>query len=221
MASVQRWQHYARLHNVTEDYFSISYFNNFASAPDNGSRPSNGLELQLSLPPSKSNSPRIIRYLSDPLEVIYADSQGSTQFLANGDVFLDYGQIPVMKEYGAANSLGGAAKWTARFGQDNQVQSYRGFKQEWRATPTYPPNLVLRKDHGPSGCAIGYVSWNGATSVSAWEIWETGGHGNLEKAGRVGFRGFETKFGVKGSCAQAVALAGEKVIGKSNLACVS
>ncbi|KAL9004623.1 MAG: hypothetical protein Q9188_002565 [Gyalolechia gomerana] len=218
-----KWQHHARVHNVTNSSIDISYFNNFAFALDNGSRPSSGLELQLSLPPNKLQPPRLLRFASDPEEPIYADSQGSTQLLENGGIFMDYGQIPVMKEYGTANPVAGAAKWTARFGRDNAVQSFRGFKQKWTATPYYSPNLVLRSDGKAGACSIGYVSWNGATDVTAWEIWvgSNSSQTRLERVGQVISRGFETKFSVQGRCAQAVALEGEKAAGKSNLACVA
>ncbi|KAL8837778.1 MAG: hypothetical protein Q9170_002396 [Blastenia crenularia] len=219
--TIQRWQHYAMARNVTNSSFSVSYFNNANAAPDNGSHPSSGLELQLQLPPNKSTSPRLLQRLVDPSEMIYADSQGSTQFLPNGDVFLNYGQIAIMKEFGAGAPSGGVLKWTARLGQDNRVQNYRGFKQMWHATPDYPPSLVLRRGNGTVGCATGYVSWNGATDVTAWEIREKSGQGHLHKVGKIGYRGFETNFGVKGNCAQAVALAGKRVLGESNVACVS
>ncbi|KAI4161995.1 MAG: hypothetical protein LQ342_004443 [Letrouitia transgressa] len=216
-----KWQHHAVAHGITNSSISISYFNNFASAPDNGSRPSHGLELQLSLPPDKLRSPQVVQYVSDPTEPIYDKSQGSTQILENRNVFLDFGQIPIMKEFSPGYPSNNAARWTARFGRDNRVQSYRGFKQQWHATPSYPPNLVVKQNRTASRCVTGYVSWNGATDVTAWEIWEGSDQKHLSKTGRIYRRGFETKFRIKETCAQAVALQGEKVASKSRVACAS
>ncbi|KAI4215954.1 MAG: hypothetical protein LQ351_001450 [Letrouitia transgressa] len=217
---MQKWQHHAVAHDITKSSISISYFNNFASAPDNGSRPSHGLELQLSLPPDKSKSPQVVQYLSDLTEPIYDESQGSMQILENRNVFLDFGQIPVMKEFSPGYPSSSAVRWTARFGQDNRVQSYRGFKQQWHATPSYRPSLVVKQNES-AGCVTGYVSWNGATDVTAWEIWEGANQKYLSKTGRIHRRGFETKFHLKETCAQAVALRGEKVASKSRVACTT
>ncbi|KAL8936650.1 MAG: hypothetical protein Q9216_004819 [Gyalolechia sp. 2 TL-2023] len=217
-----KWQHHPRAHNVTNSSISLSYFNNFAFQLDNGTRPSNGLELQLSLPPNKSQSPELLRIASDPAQPIYADSQGSTQLLENGGIVMTYGQIPVMKEYGTARPDAGTAKWTARAGRDNAVQVYRGFKQRWSATPYYSPDLVLRRARGSGGCATGYVSWNGATEITGWEIWvgSNNKQSHLQRVGQVVSRGFETQFRVKGRCAQAVALEGDKVARRSNIVCI-
>ena len=215
--SEQKWQHDARPHHVSKSSINISYFNNDNSASDNGSHPSTGLVLELSLPPNKSRPPKLLRYLSDPAQVVYAESQGSTQLLPNGNVLLDYGQIPLLKEYGPGPT--GKVRWTARLGLDNRVQSYRGFKQEWHAKPSSSPNLVVKPGNVSDGCATGYVSWNGATDVTAWEIWEGRSKGQLSRVNRVGYRGFETRFVVKGKCAQAVALEGKQITGKSNVAC--
>lgn len=113
-------------------------------------------------------------------------------------------------------------RWTARFGLDSKVQSYRAFKRKWHATPGSNPTLVVVVGRaGSSGFATtGYVSWNGATDVTAWEIWAGPSKKKLSKVGRVKYRGFETKFGVPGTCALAVALEGRKAVRKSNVACV-
>lgn len=73
------WQHYARPHNVTNSSISLSWFNNNdALGVDNGTHFTTGLELLLSLPPSNtSTTTRALKYLSDPSDPIFADSQGS------------------------------------------------------------------------------------------------------------------------------------------------
>ena len=121
--------------------------------------------------------------------------------------------MPVIKEFGPAEDI----RWTARFGLDNRVQSYRGFKENWHATPNSPPSLVVKAGNG---CNAGYASWNGATDVTAWEIRVGPSENELSRVGHVEYRGFETKFGVPGTCAQAIALEDDRVVGISNVACI-
>ena len=125
-----------------------------------------------------------------------------------------------MKEYGPNSASGaGDVRWTARFGADNLVQSYRGFKAEWHATPTTRPSLVVEKAAGRSGdgCGKGYVSWNGATDVEAWVVYEGDRPGNLKEVGKVGFKGFETSFGVASAFVQVAAVVRGEVVRKSEV----
>lgn len=211
------WQHHARPHNVTNSSISLTYFNNNnALGVDNGTHFTTGLELLLSLPPSNASSTtRALKYLSDPSDPIYADSQGSLTFLSNGNIFMDYGEIAVMKEYGPNSPSGADVRWTARFGADNLVQSYRGFKAEWHATPKTGPSLAVEK--GAGSCGKGYVSWNGATDVEAWVVYEGASATHLEEVGRIGFRGFETEFGVGKEFVQVAAVVRGEIVRKSEV----
>lgn len=211
------WQHYARPHNVTNSSISLSWFNNNnALGVDNGTHLTTGLELLLSLPPSNtSTTTRALKYLSDPSDPIYADSQGSLTFLSNGNIFMGYGEIAVVKEYGPDSPSGADVRWTARFGANDLVQSYRGFKSEWHATPKSRPSLVVEK--GAKGCAKGYVSWNGATDVEAWVVYEGTSATRLEEVGRIGFKGFETEFRVGKEFVQVAAVVRGKIIRKSDV----
>jgi len=85
----------------------------------------------------------VLEHLLDSTDPVYADSQGSAQFLRNGDIFLDYGMIAVMHEFGPNDPNGSDVRWSARFAAGNLVQSYQGFKREWHAMPTTDPNLVV------------------------------------------------------------------------------
>lgn len=108
---------------------------------------------------------------------------------------MGYGQISVLKEYGPGKfpNKGGNVRWSARFGADNLVQSYRGYKQVWKGIPATEPDLVVVK--GGSGCNTAYVSWNGATEVVAWIVFEGSSQSQLSRVGQVPFKGFETSFG--------------------------
>ena len=128
---------------------------------------------------------------------------------------MGYGEIAVLKEYGPKSPSGADVRWTARFGADSLVQSYRGFKSEWHATPTTRPSLVVEKR--ASGCGKGYVSWNGATDVEAWVVYEGASVERLEEVGKVRFRGFETEFGVVEEFVQVAAVVEGKIVRKSEV----
>ncbi|MDI1484929.1 MAG: hypothetical protein OHK93_000063 [Ramalina farinacea] len=212
------WQHHARPFLITPDSFTLTYFNDRSAYPVvNGTHLSNGLKLLLPLPPSKSAHPKALAYLSDPAQPISAGSEGSSTTLVDGNIFLDYGRIAVMKEYGPHDPSGSDVRWTARFGADNLVQSYRGFKAEWHGRPTTSPSLVVIASS--NGSAAGYVSWNGATDVEGWKVSEGHSAGELSFVRNLGHGGFETQFEVAQRCVQVAAIVGGVQGAKSNVAC--
>ncbi|KAL9601634.1 MAG: hypothetical protein Q9179_002808, partial [Wetmoreana sp. 5 TL-2023] len=198
---------------VLNGSITLSLFNNYNSAVDNGTHQTTGLELQLLLPAHKSHSPKLLKRLIDPTRPIYADSQGSYQTLPNGNTLMNYGQIPLAREYNPA----GDVIWTGQYGPDNLVQGYRGFKQEWHATPAADPSLVVKK--GGDGCYIGYVSWNGATDVKAWAIEAGLEECRLDRVGEVRYKGFETSFRLAEPCARVLAVGNGQTLARSNIVC--
>lgn len=169
------------------------------------------------MPPNKSSPPVVIDYLSDPNESIYSDSQGATTFLSNGDIFMGYGEITVLKEFGPSDPSGADVRWTARFGFDNLVQSYRGFKTEWQGFPITSPDLVVEEDG--NGCRAGYVSWNGATNVREWVVYEGLAEDRLSQVSRIGYEGFETQFTVGQPCVQVAAIVNGELSTRSSVVC--
>ncbi|KAK3646207.1 hypothetical protein LTR22_014419 [Elasticomyces elasticus] len=190
-----RWQHHPRAHSVAESIFDLSLFNNNNQALDNSSsHPTNTLVYRLPLQPGDgSAAPELLRHLTnDP--PLFADSQGSyTPDLSNGNQLATFGQVPFVKEYGPD----GEVRWTGCAGPDAESQIYRGFKEEWHATPSSTsPSLVVLPNGSEKTGYYGYVTWNGATDVSAWTVYVVGRWRGLRKVGEVGFRGFETSFEV-------------------------
>ena len=221
----------------------ISYFNNLHNGLYNGyddeDIPSNGLALQLTIPPNKASPPVAVDYFADRKHPINSVSQGSNTILPNGNAFLGYGSIPVMKEFGPSDPSGRDVRWTARFGfyvfgsdgfgsdgfgSDgfgfDEVSSYRAIKAEWQGFPTTSPNLVVVDDE--NGCPTGFVSWNGATNVEEWVVGEGPTKYNFTQVRRIRYEGFETQFTLDPDhrCVQVAA----KVKGKvsvSNVECIA
>ena len=173
--------------------------------------------LQLVLPPDKSSPPVLLDYLTDPKELLYSGSQGSNSLLPNGNFLLEYGQIPVMKEFGPSGPNSSDVRWTARFGLDNLVQSYRGYKSNWQGFPTSTPDLAV--EEGSNGCRVGYVSWNGATNVQAWVVYEGRAEDRLSQVDKVGNKGFETQFLAGQPCVQVAAIVKGEVSTRSSVVC--
>ncbi|KAI9687335.1 MAG: hypothetical protein M1822_002378 [Bathelium mastoideum] len=220
-----RWQHFARPHNITNSSIAISWFDNNNQALDNGTNPSIGLELLLSIQSLNSSGQglQLVKRLVDSTDNIYADSQGSyeSDLHNTGNGFMTYGEIPVIKEFGP-NSTGGDVRWTGRLGGDNLVQLYRGYKQIWHGNPLGNPSLVIEKNTA-NACpaAYGYVSWNGATDVTGWSVYEGSSNGSLTHVGTADFKGFETRFlvGSDAQCVQVAAVVDGRETTKSSVKC--
>ena len=155
-SSTFSWQHFARpVHGSSGENITIDLLDNHNSGRDNGTAPSTGLRLYLDL---RDRTVETFSILEDPLDILYADSQGTFQQLPRDHKFLAYGQIPKFKEFDANNEV----VLDARYGQDNQVSSYRSYLQSnWTATPYYPPEIATTRMQ--NGSVVLSMSWNGAT----------------------------------------------------------
>lgn len=135
---------------------------------------------------------------------IFVYSQGANNFLPNGNSFVGYGAIPYMEEYSPKGEL----LWSARFSFDRQLNtssSYRAFKSDWHATPNATiPSLIFQAADATDPLAQcagssklrGYVSWNGATDINAWNVYLGNSTDQMEMQYSVPKKGFETVFAI-------------------------
>lgn len=134
---------------------------------------------------------RLIRsYLHTPR--IYTGFTGSTQVLDNGDVLIDWANIPEVSEYDSS-------------GQDVKMDlslsawSYRGFRFAWDGEPVQPPTMASQRTS--TGTSV-WASWNGSTEVTAWQV--LGGPDSQHLApvgGPFAKTGFETAMSISGQYA--------------------
>ena len=91
-------------------------------------------------------------------------SRGSMQVLNNDHILVGWGVHPGWSEYSVEGDLLCDVHFgpESRFGTQ-EVLSYRTLKRSWVGHPKAPPGIVRK------GGDI-YVSWNGATEVSAWAL---------------------------------------------------
>jgi hypothetical protein len=111
-------------------------------------------------------------------------TQGNRQVLANGNVFMGWGQQPFFSEFSKTGKL----LLSVRFPDPDE--SYRAYRYAWKGSPTAKPSVAAR----PSGSKTKvYMTWNGATEAKAWRIWAGKSSRKLKMvAKRVGHGGFET-----------------------------
>ena len=218
-----RWQHHARAQNVTEHGMTISVFNNHVNGRNGPDTQSQALAFWVPMPASKSNPPQLVRKLMNDNKRVFAATQGAyTMDLGNGNGFVGYGKIPLMREYGPAED-GSDLRWQARFGKNDAAMSYRAFKAKWHGTPKNWDPIVafekvrLQKQKAPKV----YVSWNGATDIQGYAVYAGDNRESLKSVGIAKKRGFETVFDLEdANCVQLGAIRDGETIRASNIACL-
>jgi hypothetical protein len=134
----------------------------------------------------KSKTVTLVREL-DHVPKLVSRFMGSTQLLPGGKAFVGWGQQPYFTEYDA----GGHEIFDGRFVDDNI--SYRAFRSQWHAQPAMPPALALRRGRHTTTV---FVSWNGATDVTAWRVLAGSAPNALKPVRTVRKGGFETAINV-------------------------
>lgn len=187
--------------------------NNSNSEVNNGTGPTTGLELEVDL---TNRTVSLLKHLIDPTDFVYAPQEGSYQPLTNGNVLLGHGAIPKIKEYDG----NGKAVYTARFGYDSAVTSYRAFSVEgWHGFPTTKPKVAT--EAGDNGTIV-YASWNGATDYDGWVVYAGSSYSEFAMQRMVARKGYETAIQLDGDFAsvQVKVVAGHGTVGESEmLAC--
>ncbi|KAJ5669528.1 hypothetical protein N7462_010598 [Penicillium macrosclerotiorum] len=207
------WQHDMRVYNETDEGLVLNLFNN-ANTPTDTADPTTGVSLAIDLVQKKVTG---LRSLSDPNDPIHSVSQGSYQLLneVNGHVFMDYGSISKVKEYDGDGNV----VFSAQFGEDNAVASYRGYRAQWSAVPFWKPSLNVTRT--ASGATV-YMSWNGATDYDNWVVYsatsETSTNNTqIGAAKRNGFETIVTLTSPPSNYIQVVARQGNNVLGTSEI----
>lgn len=113
-----------------------------------------------------------------------ANSQGSSQRLGNGDVFVGWGSVGRLSEFDSTGNL----VW------DGQVptgyDSYRGYRSPWVGQPlTDPAAEASRVD--PTHVDVEAI-WNGATEVDRWVVLSGRGSHHLHPVGLADWAGLST-----------------------------
>lgn len=147
------------------------------------SRPSSGLELQLSF---GNYSVSLVRRLIDPEVFIATQLTGGYQRLPGHHAFVDFGIPPYFREWDEDGNL----VYATQVGPVNRSDVYRAYKQEWVGRPQSSPKLVARA--GGNGQTQVWMSWNGATEVGSWTVYAGNDANSLTKLVTLEKEYFET-----------------------------
>ncbi|MCL2768626.1 MAG: arylsulfotransferase family protein [Solirubrobacterales bacterium] len=122
---------------------------------------------------------------------LQSPSQGNMQLLPNRNAFIGWGTVPDFSEFTPRGKL----VFDAHF--PTPTASYRGYRFQWKATPSQPPSVAVtpRKRGGVNV----YASWNGATGVAAWRLLGGANTTALSPLGSDARRGFETAIATPGA----------------------
>jgi hypothetical protein len=112
----------------------------------------------------------------------YTEFMGNGQRLINGNTMISWGAIPELEEVKADGST------ALKIGYEGLT--YRAFRSEWEAKPSEIPIAALETTGGNSVTI--YVSWNGATQITGYEIHSGQTVSSLTKGLTVPRSGFET-----------------------------
>ncbi|KAF6838517.1 hypothetical protein CMUS01_04592 [Colletotrichum musicola] len=179
------YQHDARIHAEGNGTTLISLFNNDNSAVVSGVDQTSGILMTVNTATWEAT---LTQEFIDEDDTIFAVSQGNVQVLddGSGHVVIGYGSTPKIKEFDSE----GRCVFTAQFGEDKVVQSYRNYRFPWVGKPSYPPKVFA--------CSSGnqtevYMSWNGATENDKWTVFAGETEEGLVEKVSVDKAGFETK----------------------------
>jgi hypothetical protein len=112
-------------------------------------------------------------------------AEGNVEHLTNGDWFIGWGQEGFFSELDAA----GKEIYTAHLPWD--CYSYRAYRFPWSGQPRTRPALAAAAE--ADGAWNVYASWNGATTVAAWQLLAGTSATALHAAATAARTGFETK----------------------------
>ncbi len=197
-SAVFRAQHDARLHPDG----IVSLFDNATRDPADRSAPSRGMVLRIDLPARTATlvrdfpapldrRPRIGDLLRGglwPARPIVSSSQGSLTLTDDGRATIGWGSSDLVTGYDPQGRVVFEAALPPGF------SSYRAYRARWVGRPADQP--IARVGRVANGAITAWVSWNGATEVTGWQLAAGVDPTSLVPAATVPRVGFETALGV-------------------------
>jgi len=176
-------QHTVRFVSTGKDTTVISLFNNAYDGLAYTAKYSDAQIISLN---NETMNTTLLQSFPDPMKGL-SPSQGSVQILPNKNVMVSWGNRAWFSEFAEDGKL----LYNAHFG--GGVESFRAWKFPWKGYPKWAPKL-LAYAHNDSAPLHAYVSWNGATEVTGWQIHASmsTSHGPWKTLATVAKDGFET-----------------------------
>jgi len=161
------WQHHARWVTKNDTYATMTLFDNAGMFGVSDEPVSRGVYLGVNF---TNMTVELIQDFPSVNDTI-SQSQGSVQLQPNGDILTGWGFMPWYGEFTSAGDL----IWKAQFGVIGEAnnEAYRMLRFNWTGEPTAPPDVAIANTVSSSGSnnvISFYVSWNGDTRTSRWEL---------------------------------------------------
>jgi hypothetical protein len=131
----------------------------------------------------KTKSASLVTALIHSPGALATDSQGDLQWLPNGGWMVGWGGLPNFSEFNAQGQM----TYDAQFPPGES--SYRVYREPWAGQPAEPPAVAATTS---GGSTTAYASWNGATTVTSWELLAGPSPTQLTPAATASRSGFET-----------------------------
>ena len=131
----------------------------------------------------EAKTARLVKSLKHPGADLSAGTQGNSQALADGHLFVGWGSQGVFSEFDAR----GRMLFDARVPRG--YDSYRAYRDAWTGDPATKPAVTARRS---GGSVVADVSWNGATEVRRWELLGGASRGSLTSLGTTRWDGLDT-----------------------------
>jgi len=174
------WQHHARWHSATE----ISIYDNASQYRITINEPaSRAIRVSINTATPGSFTVTLIQELLNSANPL-SGSQGSFQYLSNGNYWVGYGDIPLFAEFSPTGTIVSQFQ-TSPSGSD--VEGYRSYKANFTTSPTTSPDIAIQSK-------VVFMSWNGATQVKSWNVLSGTTAASLSLVKTVTKTGFETNF---------------------------
>jgi hypothetical protein len=142
--------------------------------------PSRGEVVKLDL---KSKTATLASQLVRTPAPLITGSQGNTQSLPGGGWMIGWGGLPNLTEFNAQ----GQVVYDAQLPRGEF--SYRVYREPWNGQPATPPTIAALRT---STTTTVYASWNGATTVSSWQLLTGSSATELNPVSTTPRTGFET-----------------------------
>lgn len=185
--------HHVRFDSQNDTHQVITLMNNAAGhgngkAEKPSADASYGLHLALRID-QKPMTVELVARAKHPLGE-YTTSRGSVSILPNKNIFVGWTYRSVHSEHAPDGRLLMYAE-----AKHSSANTYRAYKQPWVGKPIAPPDVhSAAMDFGDEGMStLVYVSWNGDTETSTWNLYHTTPSGDENELIAASARqGFET-----------------------------
>jgi hypothetical protein len=142
--------------------------------------PSRGEIIKLD---TKARTATLVKQLIRTVGPLTTASQGDVQALPGGGAMVGWGGLPNFTEFDAH----GQVVYDAQLPRGEN--SYRVYRLPWSGQPSEPP-AIAASTSGASTTV--YASWNGATTVTSWQVLAGTGAAGLNVVASAPRSGFET-----------------------------